>query len=165
MPDYRCIVITSRYGADIFIDSLKRYNIDVRTLHGIQLAVIGSGTAETFRRNGIFPDIIPDRYDSAGLAAAITQTIAKEDRILILNSEISSGELTAYLDNKGFEYDTVKIYDTQAVPSDIKIVDDDYIVFGSSSRNSSSSEISSSSSSRSSSIFVMITLIRSFFSP
>ncbi|MBR5088714.1 MAG: uroporphyrinogen-III C-methyltransferase [Ruminiclostridium sp.] len=130
LDGYSCIAFTSSYGAELFIADCREKHIDLRTLAGIKIAAVGSGTAETLGAAGLIPDIVPTRYTVAALADAIADNIT--GKVLILRAELGSVEFTETLDRRGTGYDDVKIYDTTERNLPAIFADTNYIVFGSS---------------------------------
>ena len=131
--DYSAIVLTSINGADIFFKRLRTFNIDIRTLSGIRFAVIGSGTAETLKKHGIFPDIIPNEYTTRALAEQLVLSADKDAKLLILRAEKGSPQLTEILDENEINYDEIKIYDIAVNRRSAYKVNTDYITFASAS--------------------------------
>ena len=130
LDGYSCIAFTSSYGAEIFVKHCREKHIDLRTLAGIKIAAVGSGTAETLGAAGLIPDIVPTRYTVSALADTIADNIT--GRVLILRAQLGSDELTETLDKRGVDYDDVKIYDTTVRNLPTIFADTDFIVFGSS---------------------------------
>ena len=128
---YGCIAFTSSYGAEMFTAHCKETHIDLRSLAGVKIAAVGSGTAETLANAGIIPDIVPEKYTVRDLGEAIAGTVT--GRTLILRAERGSDELNKVLYERGMDFDDVKIYDTWGCDIPPAAVVSDYIVFGSSS--------------------------------
>lgn len=130
LDGYDCIAFTSSYGAEMFIDHCRENHIDLRSLAGVKIAAVGSGTAETLSTCGLIPDIIPESFYVKDLA----EKLASEGvgRVLILRAALGSDELGEILESKGVAYDDVKIYDTVSRGLPPIHFDTDYVVFGSS---------------------------------
>ena len=122
---YEWVVLTSRNGVEIFMENMKKYSIDMRSLYNLKFAVIGKGTYDRLADYGIYADYTPEKYTAEELGKGLS-TIAK-GRILILRAEKGSPELT----NNLIDYDDVPIYDIKC--SYCTQATEDYIVFGSSS--------------------------------
>lgn len=131
--DYGCIAFTGRHGAEIFLRRMKNKGIDIRRLSPAKLAAIGKSTAGFLADFGLYADIVPDIFTSAGLGKAIADNSDKSKKVLIARAEKGSDDLTDELKKAGMKYDDIRLYDTvidhDAVPDK---VDTDYIVFGSS---------------------------------
>lgn len=131
---YNCIVFTSINGAEIFFKKLEKMKIDIRKLYNIKVAVIGNGTADSFIKRGVYPDIIPDKYTSQALAEKICESINNDDKLLILRAENGSEKLNEIFDARNIFYDDIKIYDIKS--SQIinpERIDTDFLVFASKS--------------------------------
>lgn len=122
---YEWVVLTSRNGVEIFMDNMKKYSIDMRSLYNVKFAVIGKGTYDRLADYGIYADYMPEKYTAEELGKGLS-SIAK-GRILILRAEKGSPELT----NNLMDYDDIPIYDIKC--SYCTKTTEDYIVFGSSS--------------------------------
>ncbi len=132
LEGYDCIAFTSSYGADLFIEHCKEKRIDLRSLAGVKIAAVGSGTADTLADAGIIPDIIPDKFTVADLADTIADSAP--GKVLILRAALGSEQLAELLTKRNISFDDVKIYDTLRRPGmPAEHADTDYIVFGSSS--------------------------------
>ena len=130
--DYGCIAFTGRNGAEIFLRRMRDKGIDIRRLSSAKIAAIGNSTAGYLAGYGLYADIVPEVFTSAGLGKAITEKSDKSKRVLIARAEKGSDDLTDVLDSLAYSYDDIRLYDTvidhSAVP---ERVDTDYIVFGS----------------------------------
>ena len=132
LDGYGCIAFTSSYGAEMFIAHCREKHIDLRTLAGVKIAAVGSGTAATLAGCGLIPDIVPDRFTVADLADAIADSVS--GKTLVLRAYLGSEQLTDRLKKRNVSFDDVKIYDTVCRPEmPAENADTDYIVFGSSS--------------------------------
>lgn len=132
LAKYKWLVFTSMNGVDIFLKRLRKNRIDIRSLSGLHIAVLGSGTANALAQYGLFPELIPEEYTSAALGKALAQKAS--GNILILRAKQGSPELTKPLDAAGISYDDVKIYDVSC-QNDFpgEAVQDDFLVFASAS--------------------------------
>ncbi|MGN0587793.1 MAG: uroporphyrinogen-III C-methyltransferase, partial [Oscillospiraceae bacterium] len=135
ISDYSYIVLTSANGADIFLDRMKRLDIDIRRLYGLKLAVVGRPTGERLRSAGIIPDLTPDTYTVESLGRLIADNVKSGERVLILRAEHGSEILNKILDDNGILYDDIKIYDTVSCndTSDDKNISADFLTFASGS--------------------------------
>ena len=131
LDGYDCIAFTSSYGAEIFIEHCKNNRIDLRTLAGVKIAAVGSGTAETLASAGIYADIVPEKYTVRDLGEAIADSVT--GRVLVLRAELGSDGLNKALCERGTAFDDVKIYAAVSRKMPPITSDSDYIVFGSSS--------------------------------
>lgn len=135
ISEYSCLALTSVNGADIFLDRMKRLNIDVRRLCGLKIAVVGRPTGERLRSSGIIPELVPDTYTVEALGKLIADNAKNGERVLILRAEQGSEILNNILDDNGILYDDIKIYDTVpwADKAYDKNISTDFITFASGS--------------------------------
>lgn len=133
IENYSWIALTSMNGAEIFLDRMRKLKIDIRRLGNIKFAAIGSGTAGVLEKNGIFPDLIPDRFTSADLGNSLAKAVHKGERILILRAENGSAELANILSEKNADFDEIKIYEAAPVmkKSQNAEISTDYLTFSS----------------------------------
>lgn len=61
------VALTSPNGARIFLQKLREERIDLRGLSGLRFAVVGKGTAAVLEHSGIYPELIPQDYNTAAL--------------------------------------------------------------------------------------------------
>lgn len=130
---YSWLVLTSANGAEIFISRLRKLKIDIRRLSSLRIAVIGSGTADFLEQYGIFPELIPEKYTSAALAEALTQSVSAGENVLILRAERGSPELTEILGGNGIQYNDIKTYDVENIieKRDDSVIETDFLTFAS----------------------------------
>ncbi|MCI5667557.1 MAG: uroporphyrinogen-III C-methyltransferase [Oscillospiraceae bacterium] len=113
LGEYTHIALTSPNGARIFLKKLRAKRIDLRSLTSA-FAVVGKGTAAVLEQNGIFPELIPEEYNTAALGRLLCDRLGEADRLLIMRSADGSRELTPALDSAGITYDDVRIYEPES---------------------------------------------------
>lgn len=142
LPDVRYfdwIVFTSQNGIEQFFLKMKKESKDIRLLAGIKIAVIGSGTAEKLAEYGIYPDLIPSRFDSGTLTEELLSKLQEDEKVLICRAKEGSDLLVNKLEIGGYDYKDFQIYELRenvekkSLISALKIdsFDVDYLVFGS----------------------------------
>lgn len=132
LSEYTVVVLTSPNGAGLFIQLLRKYRIDFRKLSHLRFAVIGNATAAVLEQNGIYPDIVPDRYTSGHLGAEICSKANAGENVLILRAVQGTSELTDILSQNGIRYSDVKLYDIKGSEDSVpEETDTDFIVFAS----------------------------------
>lgn len=122
------IVLTSRHGVSLFFETLRAQKIDLRSLHGIQIACIGSSSARALEDFGLQADLVPETASSVSLARALLKTAALGSRILLLQSRQADPILAQILSK------TMDVLEHPLYSSHIQIREDvssDWIVFGS----------------------------------
>jgi uroporphyrinogen III methyltransferase/synthase len=98
LDEFHWLVFSSANGVRFLLDRLLACGADLRRLAGIQLAVIGPGTAEEFARYHLKADLQPDEYRAESLAAALAGQ-ARGQRFLLARAsrgrEVLAEELVA----------------------------------------------------------------------
>ena len=108
---YTWAVFTSPNGVEIFFQALQKRRIDIRTLAQLRFAVIGTGTAATLEKRGIYPAFLPETYDVESLAKEFCSVVGADEKILILRAAQGSPVLTEILAKEKKQYTDVKLYD------------------------------------------------------
>ena len=80
---YQWLVFTSANGVHAFLGRLKHLGLDLRALGHLRLAGIGPKTAEALRHYHLEPDVVPARFQSEDLAAALRDHIRPGERVLL----------------------------------------------------------------------------------
>ena len=106
------IILTSANGVDSFFARLKHARKDARALHGAQIVVIGSATAERLERYGIMADAVPKRFCAEGIVDLIGDEIVAGERILIARAEQARELLTEELTARGAVVTVAPVYRT-----------------------------------------------------
>jgi uroporphyrinogen III methyltransferase/synthase len=107
---YDYLILTSPNGASIFMEALLGRGLDGRSLHGLKIAVIGSGTAEALSAFGIKPDMMPGRFIAEGLLELFTHQ--PPGGVLLPRASKGRDILPDGLKKLGFELDVIPLYDT-----------------------------------------------------
>src|SRR5207302_6335557 len=66
---------------------LPALGLDLRALGPVQLACIGPRTAEALRQYHLQPDLVPPRYQSEDLAAALRTRLGPGQRVLLARAD------------------------------------------------------------------------------
>lgn len=110
LGQYQWLCFTSPAGVDCFWHALQDAGLDARALGGVNLAVIGQGTAKALEQHGLCADLMPSVYDAAHLGALLGKTAT--GKVLILRAKIGAPELLQGLEAHGVVYEDVAVYDT-----------------------------------------------------
>ena len=110
--EYDWLVITSQVGARVFFERFLPIQRDIRKLADVKIAVIGSATAEEFRRWGIEPDAMPGQFTSDRLAETLIGRGMAGRRILMIRSEIAPDDLEKRLQEAGANVHNIVGYRT-----------------------------------------------------
>lgn len=84
---FHWLVFTSANGVEAFIGRLRTLGLDLRALGSLQIAAIGPKTAAALRRHDLNPDLVPARYQSEDLAAALKQAIGAGQHVLLARAD------------------------------------------------------------------------------
>jgi len=87
LGSYDWLVFTSANGVHAFVQRLFALGRDLRALGAVQLAAIGPKTAETLRHYHLQADLVPTRYQSEDLAAALAQKIIPGQHVLLARAD------------------------------------------------------------------------------
>lgn len=135
---YQWFVFTSRNGVKFFFEMMRSHQVDIRTLSGIQFAVIGKGTAETLQEYGITADFIPQIFNSEAMAKEWIPMLKVSDRVLLMRAKEGSNVLPRALTEAKIFYQDLPLY--QIITEDKKaeelrriLPDMDYVVLASGS--------------------------------
>ena len=101
------VVLSSRIAAQRFLASLA----DLRSLGGIQLAVVGPGTAEVVIQAGMTPDLVPAVTTAEGLLGSFPSATQTERSVVWLpQSSLAPPVLSEGIAARGWEVRVVEAY-------------------------------------------------------
>lgn len=113
ISSYGWLVFTSPTGVQVFWEALRGAGLDVRSLAGVKLAVIGKGTKKALEERGLLADLMPETYSGEALGKALAQAVKPGERILIPRARLGGQELVDCLTAVGnVTVDDVATYDT-----------------------------------------------------
>ena len=131
--NFDTLIFTSSNGVKIFMNSLIKKNIGIKIINTKKILVIGPKTKETAIEFGIHVDAMPKTY----VAESIIECFEKEldqSKILIATSIDARSIIPDELRKRGAFVKVLSIYKNISPPlADIKILDNDFVVFTSSS--------------------------------
>ena len=137
---YNWLIFTSVNGVKLFFKRLYFHKKDVRELYGIKVCAIGPKTAETFKEFGIYPDVIPEKYQAEFVVKALEKQGIKGKKFLLPRAKVAREILPEKIREKGGIIDIVTVYKTITPDTDKELVlnylqnsNIDYITFTSSS--------------------------------
>jgi uroporphyrinogen III methyltransferase/synthase len=117
LGDVDLLVFSSPNGVKAFFAELRATFRDVRSLSGITVAVIGPGTADAVRANGIEPDLIPSRAVGESLADLVSDFEVRHAMIVRARGGRDVVR-QALLDGGAPVVDLIEPYETVAEPLD-----------------------------------------------
>ncbi len=110
---YHWIVFSSENAVNYFFEALKKQAI---TPAFNNIAAVGAKTAQTLRKRGVTPDLLPKAYTAKGLLAEFSKLDIRNKRILLPVSHIARSELPGGLKALGAVVDVVEFYRTVPDP-------------------------------------------------
>jgi uroporphyrinogen III methyltransferase/synthase len=142
IQDYTWLVFTSGVGVNIFFDYLFESGFDIRALHHLKIACVGSETEKEVNKRGIKVDYRPAEYNGTALAHGLVELIknSSSEKLFIARAKDADADLTRILAEVGIAFDDVPVYEklkniqsASAAVSAITETDFDFIAFTSSS--------------------------------
>lgn len=109
------IALTSANAARAVLDRLAALGLPARALARTRVACVGPRTAEAVREAGIEADLIPERADGLGLAAALAAVAPPGARVLLPRSDRAEPDLPEALRRSGLQPVEVLAYRTVPV--------------------------------------------------
>lgn len=103
------IVFASVNGVQRFLGRLRQQGRDLRDLGGVRLAAIGPKTADSLREYHLEPDLVPEEYNSEGLAAALGKAVAGQ-RVLLARANRGRDLLRAELTKVASRVELIEVY-------------------------------------------------------
>ncbi len=147
LADCGWLVFTSPNGVEVFLEKMRLERLDLRTLSGHKIAVIGPGTAERLKEAGLYADYMPEVYDAAHLAEGLSDIIMAEQekerpgstgwaqsKVMFLRAKQGSDVLSRIFRERRIPYEEHALYElgVQEQKRDAVITKEpDYIAFGS----------------------------------
>ncbi len=117
---YQWLIFTSVNGVVCFFDRLKKMKKDLRDLKGIQIAAIGSSTAQAIEERGLYVDQVASEFRAEGLIKALRKKNLKGKRILIPRAKTAREILVEELKKLKAKVDIVEVYRTMLPKENIK---------------------------------------------
>lgn len=111
IEDYSWLAFTSQNTITLFFKWLREWNIDVRKLAHLKLAVVGAGTRDALRSEGYIADYVPDEYTTSALARGLANVMKDGERLLLPRAVQGSETMLDILDQGGVAYDEIPVYD------------------------------------------------------
>ncbi|CAB4242460.1 Uroporphyrinogen-III methylase and Uroporphyrinogen-III synthase [Methylacidimicrobium sp. AP8] len=116
--DFTWILLTSPYGADLFLRHVWETTGDVRALGGLRIAAVGSATADAVRRFHLSVDRMPESYTTSALAGCFSAQEIRGGRFCLARSSRGNPELPEALRRSGAHVSEWVLYDTEPETGD-----------------------------------------------
>ena len=117
---FQWLIFTSVNGVASFFDRMWELGWDARRLADINLAVIGPATEAALAKYRLYADVVPEEYNSEGLAEALAPLVGGR-RVLWIAADRGRDVLPEQLAAFGAEFEKVVAYrnrDAEALPAD-----------------------------------------------
>jgi uroporphyrinogen III methyltransferase / synthase len=112
LAQFKWIVFTSSNGVEAFFSRLSSLNADARYVGASKVAAIGAKTAQTLRRFGVRPDLVPAEFIGEEIARALIEAARLGDRVLIYRAQNARDVLPQMLADAGLQTTVVAAYKT-----------------------------------------------------
>ena len=107
---YGWTVFTSTNAVDVYLDLLAELGADARVFAGSRICAIGEATAQALAARGLLADLVPERADGEGVAAALAAEGVAGTAVLLPRAEGGGEALPAGLRAAGAEVDELTLY-------------------------------------------------------
>lgn len=111
IEDYSWLAFTSQNTITLFFKWLREWNIDVRKLAHLKIAVVGAGTRDALRSEGYIADYVPDEYTTSALAMGLANVMNDGEKLLLPRAVQGSETMLDILDKGGVTYEEIPVYD------------------------------------------------------
>lgn len=111
IEDYSWLAFTSQNTITLFFKWLREWNIDVRKLAHLKLAVVGAGTRDALKVEGYIADYVPDEYTTSALAMGLANVMNDGEKLLLPRAVQGSETMLDILDQGGVVYEEIQVYD------------------------------------------------------
>lgn len=118
---YRWVVFTSQNAVQIVLDRLVAWGLTTRVFSSTSVAAIGEATAESLRKRGLVPALVPDEFVAEALAQALIDRSGGSlvgARVLVPSAEEAREVLPAGLRRHGATVENIPVYRTVPVSDD-----------------------------------------------
>jgi uroporphyrinogen III methyltransferase/synthase len=116
LSGFQWLVFTSVNGVAFFLRRWEEMGHEVRELSAWKLAAIGPVTADALRKHGLEPEVVPEVFNSEGLAAVLKERAAGQ-RLLLARADRGREVLREELQSVA-EVHEVAVYSQSDAPAD-----------------------------------------------
>ena len=110
VEEYDWLLFTSINAITWFFEYLWKNDMDVRSLGGPKIAVVGRATAKRLRNYGLKADLLPEKFTGEGLAKALIDTGIRGKKVLLPRAEKAREILPEMLTKAGAEVRVAPVY-------------------------------------------------------
>ncbi|WHY70734.1 uroporphyrinogen-III synthase [Fictibacillus enclensis] len=123
---FEWVVFTSVNGVRYFLEWLQAEKL---SLNNMKIAAVGRKTAESLKRQGIYVDLIPERFEGGELAALLKRKVTPGSRVLVPKGNLAKSTIKNTLAGKAdvtemIVYETKKnpVLDTRQLPAKVDML-------------------------------------------
>jgi uroporphyrinogen-III synthase len=116
LSQYQWLIVTSANGAEALRGRMTALGVDAGALRHVQVAAVGSGTAQALRDAGLEVAVTPREYVAESLLEALGGRMAGE-RVLLARAAVARDVIPEALRAQGTSVDVVDAYRT-VIPAD-----------------------------------------------
>jgi uroporphyrinogen III methyltransferase/synthase len=109
---YDWVLFTSVNGVKYFFQRLRSARKDGRYLSGIQIGVIGPVTGDALNKEGLIPDLFPEKYSAEGIVEVLEKLPITGKRFLLPRAVLARDYLPKKITSLGATVDVVEAYQT-----------------------------------------------------
>ena len=114
LGDYDWLIFTSTNGVEIFFNQLFSSGYDLRALHRVRLAAIGSETSRALRDLHLHADVVPQDFRAEGLLEAMAGEDLRGARVLLPRARGARAVLPDTLRDRGAHVEEIQTYESVA---------------------------------------------------
>lgn len=111
LSQYQWLIVTSANGAQAFAERMAAVGVDSRKMTHVQIAAVGSGTAQALRDAGFEVSVTPREYVAESLLEALGEQ-TRNQRVLLARAAVARDVIPEALRAQGAAVDVVDAYRT-----------------------------------------------------
>jgi uroporphyrinogen III methyltransferase/synthase len=115
LRDIHWVIFTSANGVRATLERLLQNGQDVRVMANARICAIGPATAAALTRYGLRADLVPPRFISTEIVAALRTANVRGKRIVLFRSDIAPADIVSGLEGLGASVESLVAYETVPV--------------------------------------------------
>ena len=119
---FNWVIFTSANAVRFFFERLKTRSMDIRSLKGVNLCVVGPKTAEALEQHGLKADLIPTEFKAEGVLAALGGVQVKGRKFLVPRAKVARELIPDKLRELGAEVTVATAYENVRPAADVERV-------------------------------------------
>lgn len=122
MQEADWLIFTSKNGVEAFFKGIRESGLDVRSLAGCRIAVIGEKTGEQLARYGLYADFMPGEYHSSALAEGLSAYLTGTENVWHIKAGNADSHLGEALKH-ACRFREIAVYENRALIPDLKKIE------------------------------------------